>query len=170
MPSQQPLLIRRLLTGVIFGFIVIIALLLVSDLRQVGAAVLQFRWAYFPAVLGLTLGNYLLRGYKFHYYLRQIGAEDIRFGESLRIFVAGFPLAVTPGKVGEALKGLWIHAATGISTPKGIAVVLAERISDGLAVLILSILGVVAYPQYWPAFTGILLALAALIVRQPTFC
>jgi hypothetical protein len=57
------------------------------------------------------------------------------------LFVAGFPLAVTPGKVGEALKGVWINQVSGIPVGKGISVVVAERISDGLAVLILSTFG-----------------------------
>ena len=43
----------------------------------------------------------------------------------------------------------------------------AERISDGLAVLMLSVLGVVAYPQYWPAFALILgVLLGAVIISQ----
>nr|MBC8497059.1 flippase-like domain-containing protein [Chloroflexota bacterium] len=80
------------------------------------------------------------------------------------LFGAGFPLAVTPGKVGEALKGVWIHHKTGVSMAKGISVVLAERISDGLAVVLLSTLGVIAYPQYWPAFAIILAILLGIII------
>ncbi len=122
-----------------------------------------FRWDYLPAILGLTLLNYLLRGVKFHYYLLQIGAR-LPLRESFRIFVAGFPLAVTPGKTGEALKGVWIEQKSGVPTARGVAVVLAERVSDGLAVLLLSTLGVVAYPQYWPAFAFILGALLLVIL------
>ncbi|MCE1254494.1 MAG: flippase-like domain-containing protein, partial [Anaerolineae bacterium] len=77
---------------------------------------------------------------------------------------AGFPLAVTPGKAGEALKGVWIKQACGVAVGKGISAVLAERISDGLAVLLLSTLGVMAYPQYWPAFVIILVMLSGLII------
>jgi uncharacterized protein (TIRG00374 family) len=42
-------------------------------------------------------------------------------------------------------------------------VVLAERLSDGLAVLGLSTLGVIAYPDYWPAFAAILAVLLAVV-------
>lgn len=157
-------LTRRLIAGLVFGFLVFLALILLADLREVSQQVLNFRWALLPAVLGLTLFNYLLRGFKFHFYLRQIGANEITFPESFRLFVAGFPLAVTPGKAGEALKGIWIHNQTGESIARGIAVVLAERISDGLAVLLLSTLGVIAYPQYWPAFAVILAILVGIIM------
>ena len=108
--------------------------------------------------------NYALRGVKFHYYLRQVGATEITFRKSLRLFVAGFPLAVTPGKVGEALKGVWIHTQTGMPTAQGIAVVLAERISDGMAVLLLSTLGVIATPRYWPAYAAVLIVLVSIIL------
>ena len=157
-------LTRRLISGLVFGFLVILVLALFSDIQAVRQHISTFRWGLYPLVLGLTAFNYLLRGIKFHYYLRQIGAKDISLGESFRLFVAGFPLAVTPGKVGEALKGVWIHTLTGVPTAQGIAVVVAERISDGLAVLLLSTLGVIAYPRYWPAFGAVLVLLVGLIV------
>ncbi len=158
--------LRRLLFGLLFGFLVLLALALFSDVRQVGAQVRAFHWGYLPAVLALTLFNYLLRGVKFHYYLRQIGAR-LPMRTSFLIFVAGFPLAVTPGKAGEALKGVWIEQQSDIPAARGVAVVLAERISDGLAVLLLSTLGVIAYPRYWPAFALILtLLLGVILVSQ----
>ncbi|MCJ7700088.1 MAG: flippase-like domain-containing protein [Anaerolineales bacterium] len=157
-------LTRRPISGLVFGFLVILGLALFSDIRAVRLHISTFRWGLYPLVLGLTAFNYLLRGIKFHYYLRQIGAKDISLGESFRLFVAGFPLAVTPGKVGEALKGVWIHTLTGVPTAQGIAVVVAERISDGLAVLLLSTLGVIAYPRYWPAFGAVLVLLVGLLV------
>jgi uncharacterized protein (TIRG00374 family) len=139
-------LTRRLIAGLIFGFLVVLALALLSDLKAVSQHIFEFRWALYPAVLGLTLFNYLLR-------------------ESFRIFVAGFPLAVTPGKVGEALKGVWIHHKDpDVTIARGVSVVVAERISDGLAVLLLSILGVIAYPQYWPAFLAVLVILVGIII------
>ena len=110
-----------------------------------------------------TFENYFFRFIKWHFYLKQIGVKGLHWLESMRIFVAGFPLAVTPGKVGEALKGVWINKKTGVPVGKGVSVVLAERISDGLAVLGLSTLGVIAYPQYWYGFI-IVLALLLLVV------
>jgi uncharacterized protein (TIRG00374 family) len=166
--TKSPSLTRRLIVGLIFGFLVVLALALLSDLKAVSQEFIDFLWVLFPAVLGLTLVNYLLRGVKFHYYLRQIGASQIAIKESFRIFVAGFPLAITPGKVGEALKGVWIHnMEPGVSIARGVSVVVAERISDGLAVLLLSTLGVIAYPAYWQAFAAVLIILlSAIIISQ----
>jgi len=157
---------RRLAVGLVFGFLVVLAVALLGDVRQVRAHLAGFAWSLVPAILGCTLFNYALRFVKWHYYLGQIGAEDITWRESARLFVAGFPLAVTPGKVGEALKGVWINQRSGIPTARAIPVVIAERISDGLAVLALSALGVLAYPAYGPAFALVLGALLALVAAS----
>lgn len=152
-----------MIPGFLLGFLALVGLALVGDVRQLQLLLTRFDWRIFPLVLCFTLFNYSLRFVKWHYYLRQIGAR-IPWIESLRLFVAGFPLAMTPGKVGEVLKGVWIQQRSGIPAARGVAVVVAERISDGLAVLALSTLGVIANPRYWPAFAIILAVLVGLIV------
>ena len=153
-----------MIPGIVFGFIVLIGLAFVGDLKQVGMLILRFKWNIFPLVIALTLFNYGLRFIKWHYYIKLVGIKTIAWPESARLFVGGFPLAVTPGKVGEALKGVWLYNRSGLPIAKGLSVVVAERISDGLAVLGLSTLGVLAYPRYWPAFLTILILLLGIII------
>lgn len=157
-------LLRRLGGGLILGFVVFLAILIAGDLRLVIRQVRSFHWVLFPAVLALTLFNYALRFVKWHFYIQQVGVRDFPLWGSARLFVAGFPLAVTPAKAGEALKAVWLRRESGLPVATGIAVVIAERVSDGIAVLLLSTLGVVAYPQYWPAFALLLGALLALVI------
>jgi uncharacterized protein (TIRG00374 family) len=155
---------KRLVPGLVLGFVVLVGLALMGDLREVSQSLLRFRWEYFLAAIGFTLVNYALRFLKWHFYLGQVGIRSLSWGQSLRLFVAGFPLAVTPGKIGEALKGVWLNRLCKIPIGRGVSVVLAERISDGVAVMILSTLGVIAYPQYWPAFLAILGILLLIII------
>lgn len=155
---------RRILFGLAFGFLVIVVLLFLGDLRQVGQNLAAFRWSLLPLILAATLLNYGLRFIKWHYYLSRIGISGLPLSASARIFVAGFPLAVTPGKAGEAIKALWLRRATGVPVSQGVPVVLAERVSDGLAMVVLSSLGVLAFPRYWPAFAAALGFLLSLIV------
>ena len=161
---MSPSLRRRLLLGLLFGFIIMLVLFLASDIHQVSIRLAGFRWALIPLVLAGTLFNYSLRFLKWHYYLGLVGAASLGWRRSLKLFIAGFPLAVTPGKVGEALKAVWLKQETGTPFSTGVTIVLAERISDGLAVLVLSLLGVIAYPRYWPAFVSVLAALLAIVV------
>jgi len=154
---------RRLLPGLVLGFAILMVLLLLGDIRSVSAVVARFNWSIFPIVLLLTLVNYILRFIKWHYYLGQMNVS-IAWPESLKIFVGGFPLAVTPGKAGEVVKAVWIQQRSALPVAKGVSIVVAERISDGLAVLLLSTLGVIAYPQYWPAFVFVFVILLGLVV------
>jgi uncharacterized protein (TIRG00374 family) len=163
MPKANKTLTRRLAMGLLFGFVVLLILALVGDLGKVSDQVLNFRWTLFPLVIALTLFNYLLRFFKWHLYLRQVGSHGVSIPESARLFIAGFPLAITPGKIGEAFKGVWLNQADGTPVARGVSVVAAERISDGLAVLALSTVGVIAFSQYWPLF-GIILALLLTVV------
>ncbi|HEY9076890.1 MAG TPA: lysylphosphatidylglycerol synthase transmembrane domain-containing protein [Anaerolineaceae bacterium] len=157
-------ILKKLIPGLLLGLLVMILITLFGDLKSVSLTMLSFQWKYFPLALAFTLINYTLRFLKWHYYLKRIGASQIPWKTSLRMFVAGFPLAVTPGKAGEVLKGLWIQQAGGAPIAKGVSVVVAERISDGLAVLALSTLGVIAYPRYWYAFMIILAGLLSVII------
>jgi uncharacterized protein (TIRG00374 family) len=160
-------ILRRMLPGVLLGFLVLLAVSFIGDLRQVAETVRNFDWRVYPLALLLTLVNYMLRFYKWHFYLGQIGVKGIEWQESLRLFVGGFPLAVTPGKVGEALKAVWLNQHSGVSVERGVSVVVAERLSDGLAVLLLSVLGVISYPQYWTVFVTILVfGLSFIVVSQ----
>lgn len=164
MKEATPSLIRRLVPGLILGFLVFIGLAILGDLQKVSIHLIQFKWKYLLVALLFTLCNYALRFVKWHYYLAQIGVKRLSVPQSMRLFVAGFPLAVTPGKVGEVLKGVWLMRLTGVPVGRGISVIVAERVSDGLAVLALSTLGVIAYPQYWPVFALVLAGLLTIVI------
>ena len=46
--APPPNLVRRLVAGLVFGFIVVLGLMLAGDIRQVSRQVLAFRWQLFP--------------------------------------------------------------------------------------------------------------------------
>lgn len=154
----------KIALGLALGLAIIVGLALFADVRKVAAEITTFHWPYAPLILSLTLFNYTLRFLKWHYYIRLIGAKNVRWTDSLRIFVGGFPLALSPGKIAEPMKAVWLRQYSGVPVARGIPVIAAERISDGLAVLLLSTLGVIAYPQYWPGFVAVLAGLLGVIV------
>jgi uncharacterized protein (TIRG00374 family) len=161
---------NRLLIGFALGILVMLALAFWSDFSSLQKILGRFRWEFFFLALACTLFNYVLRFVKWHYYVRRVGAKDLSVRDSARLFVAGFPLAMTPGKVGEALKAYWLSEWSAVPFSRGLPVVLAERFSDGLAVMALSALGVFSVPALWPAFLLVLaasLAIIALIQIRP---
>ncbi len=152
---------RRLLLGLFFGFVVVLGLLFYADLSAVRHALGRFTWAYLPFILGLTAMNYLLRFVKWHYYLRLVGVRALSWRESLAIFLAGFSMTPTPAKAGEAAKAYWLKQMAGTPVARTLPVVMAERLSDGLAMLLLASAGILAYPAYRPLFAVVLGVLGA---------
>jgi len=150
--------------GLLLGVIVIVGLALAADLPKVLNTVESFEWGWLPIILSLTSFNYLLRFFKWHYYLGQVGIRTISRVDSLQVFLAGFSMTVTPGKIGEAFKSLWLKNMTGAGVARTLPVVAAERLSDALACALLASVGVLAYPQYWPAFAAILAVLVGGII------
>src|SRR5690348_8613312 len=152
----------KILFSLIFGLVVIAAISFYADLPRLLQAFRLFPWALLPAILGLTLLNYGLRFVKWDYYLHCLNLGVPR-GTSLRIFVAGLSMAITPGKVGELLKSYLIKRYNGTPMSRTAPVIMAERLTDGLAMLFLALGGLALYGIGWQGLLGILLAALALI-------
>ena len=109
--------------------------------RDVGAELAAFSWRAAAAALGLASLNYALRFAKWELYLRRLEIR-IPLGDSLKIFLAGFSLTVTPGKVGEVLKSFLLRETHGIPMARTAPIVVAERVTDLIALTALALGGV----------------------------
>lgn len=142
----------KFLASLVFAVVVLAALLVYGDLRAMLADLGHFRWSVLPLILGLTVLNYTLRFLKWDYFLKRIGAQGLSRGDSLLIFLSGFAMTVTPGKVGEWLKSYLLRELRVSSFARSAPVLLAERLSDGLAMLLLASAGFVAFGHGWAIF------------------
>jgi uncharacterized protein (TIRG00374 family) len=158
----------KILASLLLGLAVMVVIGLASDLRAVGRDLSAFRWALIPAILGFTLLNYLLRGLKWDYYLRRLGLGDgVGRLDSGLIFSAGMVMAVTPGKLGEVFKSYLLRRVNATPVSRSAPIVLAERLTDGLAMLLLMALGLTLYPPARILFAALLVAtLAGILVAQ----
>ena len=96
MNTSNHTIIRRLLPGLILGFVVLIGLAFAGGLREVSQSLLSFRWEYFLIALALTLLNYTLRFFKWHYYLNQIGVRDLSLAPEFTPFYCWFSTCRNP--------------------------------------------------------------------------
>lgn len=140
---------RRMLIGITIGVIVVVALVVLSDAGALARAVRDFDWRLLPIVIVLTLTNYALRFVKWQYYLRLLGVRTLTTRDSLLIFVAGFTMVMTPGKVGEVLKSYLVRIRTGTPMARTMPVIFAERLSDGFALLLLAGVGLALFRHGW---------------------
>jgi uncharacterized membrane protein YbhN (UPF0104 family) len=140
------------------------ALAIYADAGKLGATIGGFQWAYLPAILGLTLGNYLLRFLKWHYYLGQIGVRGLGWGDSCALFFSGLSMVVTPGKVGEWLKSYFLRAMTGTPFFRSAPVIIAERLTDGLAMVLLATGGLVLHQVWWQLLAVVVAGTGGILV------
>ncbi len=150
-------LLPRFAAGLVFALVVVTALALFADLRELGDALAGFDWWLTVPILGLTLINYGLRFVKWRIYLDRIGVRGIPAGQSALTFLSAFSMSITPGKVGEIIKAVYVRRLTGTPVSRVAAVIAAERLTDGLAMLGLAAIGLTQFSYGRP-----LLAVAAI--------
>jgi uncharacterized protein (TIRG00374 family) len=137
---------RKFLISLVIALLVYIALGLYSDWNQLTDALSDFPWIVLVPVLGLTLLNYVGRGLRWHWYLRLLEVP-ISLRDSSRVFGVGMMMVMTPGKAGEFLKCYMVKNVAGTPMSVTAPVILAERLLDGAAMLLLAAAGLFAFPN-----------------------
>ena len=156
---------NKLLISMGLGVVVFAGLLAYGDFSEVVKSLEEFRWELMPLVLLVTMGNYLLRFVKWEYYLRQIGVEGLDRLDSFLIYFSGLGMVITPGKVGEWLKSYLLREVNGTPVTKSAPILLAERMTDSLALLLIAGTGVIFFGRdTWPIVAIIAVASAAAIL------
>jgi uncharacterized protein (TIRG00374 family) len=156
-----------MLVGITIGVVVVVAIIVVSDAQALGRAMRDFDWRLLPLILGLSLLNYALRFAKWQYYLQVLGVRGLTTGDSLRIFVAGFTMVMTPGKVGELLKSWLIRLRAGVPMARTAPMIAVERLTDGMAMLLLAGVGLLMFRHGWPILlVGAVVSIAGVLLVQ----
>jgi len=160
-------LVSRLVAGLVVGVAVYVGFSIYADVGRVGEALRSFQWRYALLACLLAAANYGIRFVRWQFYLRKVGVTNVSARDSLQVFLAGFALTITPGKLGEAVKAVLLRASHSIPMAKTAPIVIAERITDLVALLLLALVGVFSYdvdPRFLIA-GAILVALLALTVE-----
>jgi glycosyltransferase 2 family protein len=122
-------------------------------------AALSLPASLIAALLGLSLVNYAVRTWRWLAFGRQLGI-GVPAPRNAAYYLAGFALTATPGKAGEAIRLWFLKRGHGVPYLRSLPMLLADRMVDLWAALILSIAGMAAFAQY--RWQGV--ALAAVIV------
>jgi uncharacterized protein (TIRG00374 family) len=155
--------------------------IILAALLAVAAAALIVAWGDAPAVLGalaafppllvlpvllLTVWNYALRWLRWNYYLRVLEVIGVGWQDSLLVFLSGFAMGLTPGKSGELTKSYWLREIAGpVHAPfaRTAPIVFAERLVDGIAMLLLATSGLISFRFGALALIGVAALAAAAI-------
>jgi glycosyltransferase 2 family protein len=149
---------QRILLAVAFGVVCYVGLTIYADAGKLGRTLTSFAAWRIALALLLASANYLVRFVKWHYYLRCLG-ERVPLGESLLVFLSGFVLTVTPGKLGEVVKSYLLKETRGIPMMRTAPIVVADRLTDLVGLMLLALGGVFTYRA---GVTGMLVGAACI--------
>jgi glycosyltransferase 2 family protein len=135
---------HRIILVMIVAVVIFAGFSIYADVGKLGDRLSQFAPSAVAAALALAFGNYLIRFTRWELYLRVVGVRAPR-AQSAMVFLAGFAMAITPGKLGELIKAVLLHEVSGAETTRVAPVVIAERATDLLALVILGVIGTAAY-------------------------
>lgn len=155
---------RKISVAIFIALAILVALAFYADAPRLFSALAAFQWQWIPLALVATLANYFLRFIRWHYYLGVVGVTNVPPRDSLLIFLSGFSLTMTPGKLGELLKSFLLKARYATPISQSASIVIAERLTDVLGMVLLAAIGLGVYPLGVSALAAILIATIIFIV------
>lgn len=157
---------NRILTGIALAFVIYVVLLLFINTDDLLSHLAVYPWELLIPVILLKFLAWVFRFWEWQYYLGVIGArEKISLFDSLVLYLSGYTMAVSPGKIAEVLKAVILKVKTGIPVARSAPVVIAERVVDGVAVVIVAfVTALLAGQAIDLGGYGILLALSGVLL------
>jgi len=140
---EENKVLNRAWKVILLAVAVYVGLGIYSDLEKLLKAFISFNWTFLVVIVILTLINYFVRFLKWHYLLNRI--VDVNAKESLWVFLSGFIMTITPGKLGEIWRAWLLKEIEGINVSKTIPVVLTDRLTDVIGLTTLALLGILTY-------------------------
>src|SRR5690606_19348407 len=148
--EARPHLGRVIAIAVVLGVAVPVALTLTPDAREVADAFDGVAPAWFLASLAPALGANAVKFARWYWYLRRVtlpADRTIGLRESAAIFMSGVLMLLTPGHVGEFVKSYYAASDGGPAAARTAPIIIAERATNMLGLVIVSLAGVFAYRQ-----------------------
>jgi uncharacterized membrane protein YbhN (UPF0104 family) len=96
--------------------------------------------SWLPAMAALGVGSYTLRFLRWHLLARRV-APRLWLRPSLRIYMAGFAMGLTPGRVGEFCKFALLRDETGVPEARSAFVFPLERVTEATSFAGLAVAG-----------------------------
>ena len=134
---------RNLVLALALGAAVYLILTFLSDRQKLGEALNGFDYWLIPLILGLVSLSYVGRFFRWVYYLRVLGVS-VPTGVNAAIFAAGLSMTISPGKLGEVLKSVFVRRVSGAPIARTAPAVVAERATDGTGMVAWGFLGAFA--------------------------
>ena len=144
-----------------------VAILAVVDDRTLRVAT-SLPWSLVATLLALSLVNYAVRAWRWVRFGDYLGFR-VPAARNVVYYLSGFCLTSTPGKAGEAIRLWFLKTGHGIGYVRSLPLMLADRIVDMWAILLLALVSIAGFAEYhWQgAALGLLITASSIPVLFP---
>jgi len=129
---------------ILFAVVVYLAMGIYANFGNLISALLKFNWTFMVIMLVLVTLAYFVRFIKWNFFLKNVDVH-LPIKENLFVFFSGLSMTITPAKAGEIWKGWLIREINGESLSKTVPVVIIDRVTDIIGLVVLSFLGILFY-------------------------
>ena len=161
---------RNFLLVVVSMIVLYIVFLIVSDFNVIREKIFDFKTDYLPIILLLAPLSWIIVFFRWHFLLKNSNII-IPKKENFKIYMAGFAMSVTPGKVGELIKSQFLKSKYGVSRKNTLPIIISEYFYHMVGVLVVSIIGVYyfEFSLYIIILTSALIITTLTIISSETF-
>lgn len=141
--------LNRTRLGVLIAIVAIVGygvLAEVSGIGNLSSALTELGLSNTVIIAALSLLNYAFRTLRWQFYLTRLRYR-LAAGTNALCYMSGFAFTLTPGKAGEAGRGIHLKAY-GVDYQATVAALLVERFMDLVAVLALAIAAMAVLPGF----------------------
>tara|TARA_Y100001936_G_C16087255_1_gene682732 strand:+ start:264 stop:1217 length:954 start_codon:yes stop_codon:yes gene_type:complete len=149
---------KKLLIIIISSIIIYSLFLISSDFSKLSEKILDFKIEFLPIILPLVSLGWLALYFRWIILLKNVGYV-LPHKKNFQIFLSGFPLSITPGKIGELIKSQLLKE--NFNTPRKVTapIILVERFYNAIGIVIISIFGI-----WYFDFSGIVILITTCIL------
>ena len=149
---------KKFFVFLISSIIIYATFLIVSDLNKLSENIVDFKIEFLPLILSLVSVGWVALYFRWVLLLKNL-KYSLPHKENFPIFLSGFALSVTPGKVGELLKSQLLKEKFDLPIKISAPVILIERFYNAIGIIIISIFGILVFD-----FSGIIILITTCLL------
>ena len=160
--SLSPRALWTIAGSVVAGVCLYLAGVVFTDFEEIRNSSADVSLVLWIVLLLTSLVNYVLRFWRWHIMLNYL-ERTIPSLQHLLYYISGFALSTTPGKVGEAIRSVYLRRY-GVKVEESISALFVERFMDLISVTFLALFGMGILADSRIAIIASVVVLLALIL------
>ena len=148
---------------ILFAVVVYLIMGVYANFGNLLLALEKFNWIYLPLMIILVTLAYFVRFIKWNFFLRNVDV-NLPLKQNLFVFFSGLSMTITPAKAGEIWKGWLIREINGENLSNTVPVVIVDRVTDVIGLIILSLTGILYYKSGIYVLLILVILFAAFII------